>query len=250
MVSARRTTRNTVANRAKELGVPASALTDHGVLYGAVALVRACTAAGVKLVIGNEMYIVNGDPSLPPADGEEPLFRYHLVVLAKNTAGYRNLVKLTTMVHLHGKVETGSFARLCINKNALFEHRDGQDGEISEAILRGDPDSARNVARWFKDTFGDEFYLEIQGHGSEKDKIVNQELVRIGKELDIKITISVAEKVEEYDLFGATRIPHYPFPEQFEDDPSRYLALISRKGLMERLVVRQKSGQCGVGHIR
>lgn len=182
--------------RAAELKVPALALTDHGVLYGAVQLVRTCDRHGVKPIIGNEMYLVND-----PLDGEEPddpkaykaPKRYHLIVLAKNTVGYRNLVKLTSMAHLEGKVGRGIFARPCINKAQLFEHREGLiissaclGGEIPQAILNDDLDAARTVAMWYRDAFGDDFYLEIQDHGSEEDKKVNPHMIRLSRELGIK----------------------------------------------------------------
>ena len=308
---------SSLAARAAELGVPALALTDHGVLYGAVALVRACSAAGVKPVIGNEMYVVNGEPGAPPPQGSKAPRRYHLVVLAKNTTGYRNLVKLTTMAHLHGKVGKGIFARPSINKAMLYEHREGLivssgclGGEVAQAIMKKRPGIARDVARWFRDAFGDDYYLEIQDHGSAEDRLVNRELIKIGTELGIKVvatndshftscldaeahdaliciqtgkvlsdknrmryagneffksveemrncfidhlhpddidgalrnTLEVAEKVEEYNLFGATRIPHYPVPSEFENDTARYLRHIAREEMAERLAVRQAYG--------
>lgn len=182
--------------RAAELGVPALALTDHGVLYGAVQLVRTCERFGVKPIIGNEMYLVND-----PLDGEEPVDpklykapkRYHLIVLAKNTVGYRNLVKLTTMAHLDGKVGRGIFARPCINKAQLFAHREGLivssaclGGEIPQALLNNDLEAARDVATWYRDVFGDDFYLEIQDHGSDEDRKVNPHMIRLSRELGIK----------------------------------------------------------------
>lgn len=311
-----------LAARAAELGVPALALTDHGVLYGAVALVRACRDAGVKPVIGNEMYVVNGVPGAPPLappEGGKRKWdkRYHLVVLAKNTVGYGNLVKLTTMSHLHGKVGHGIFARPCVNKAQLFQFREGLivssgclGGEIAQAILNGRPDVAREVARWYRDVFGDDYYLEIQDHGSAEDVRVNMEIVVMGRELGIKViatndshftscldaeahdaliciqtrkvltdekrlryagneyfksvdemrncfidhlesadietalvnTLAVADKVEPYDLFGETRIPHYPIPASFTDGDSAYLRHIAQIGLAERLSVRWASG--------
>jgi len=306
-----------LAARAAELGVPALALTDHGVLYGAIALVRACAATGVKPVIGNEMYVVNGEPGAPPPEGTTAPRRYHLIVLAKNTVGYRNLVKLTTAAHLHGKVGKGIFARPCINKAALFEHREGLivssgclGGEVAQAIMQKKTDVARDVARWFRDAFGDDYYLEIQDHGYPEDRLVNKEIICIGQELGIKVvatndshftscldaeahdaliciqtgkvltdkkrmryagneffksvdemrncfidhleqedidealqnTLEVADKIEEYDLFGSTRIPHYPVPSDFDNDPVKYLRHIASEGLSDRLGTRQASG--------
>ena len=87
-----------MVERAKDLGMPALALTDHGVMYGAVELLKLCKNAGIKPIIGNEMYVVNGSIDDPQRKKER---RYHLVVLAKNATGYRNLVKLTlSLIHI------------------------------------------------------------------------------------------------------------------------------------------------------
>lgn len=180
-------------SRAAELDVPALALTDHGVLYGAIQLVRTCENTNVKPIIGNEMYIVDQIPD-PTLDDAPPVKRYHLIVLAKNTIGYRNLVKLTTLAHLHGKVGKGIFARPCITKEQLAIYREGLivssaclGGEIPQAILNDDLKKARASATWFRDTFADDFYLEIQDHGSEEDKKVNPVMVQLSNELGIKV---------------------------------------------------------------
>ncbi len=88
-----------MVQRAKELGIEALALTDHGVMYGAIELLKLCKAADIKPIIGNEMYIINGSIDDPQPKKER---RYHLVVLAKNSTGYKNLVKLTSISHLRG----------------------------------------------------------------------------------------------------------------------------------------------------
>lgn len=232
-----------LVNRAAELGVPALALTDHGVLYGAISLLKLCNASStpVKPIIGNEMYVVNVDtPYTPHTHAERVLSsgavtddqkllnadslsstpksskvskndgasqkrtdrrkaprRYHLIVLAKNTTGYRNLVHLTTYAHLYGKIGSGIFARPCVNKAMLYHYRDGLvvtsgclGGEVAQAILSDRPDVARKVAQWYKDVFNDDYYLEMQDHGSAEDKKVNREIVEIGKELSIPIVVT------------------------------------------------------------
>ena len=97
-----------MVQRAKELGMPALALTDHGVMYGAIELLKLCKAANIKPIIGNEMYVINGsiDDTQPKKEK-----RYHLVVVAKNQIGYENLVKLTTLSHLNGVRGRGIFSR-------------------------------------------------------------------------------------------------------------------------------------------
>ncbi len=177
--------------RAKELGFPALALTDHGVMYGAIELLKLCKKEGIKPIIGNEMYVINGSISDPQPKKER---RYHLVVLAKNNTGYKNLVKLTTISHLKGMRGRGIFSRACIDKQLLKEHSEGLiistaclGGEIPQAILRGRLDVAREVASWYKEVFRDDFYLEIQDHGSIEDRIVNVAISQIAKELGIEL---------------------------------------------------------------
>jgi DNA polymerase-3 subunit alpha len=180
-----------MVERAVELGMPALALTDHGVMYGAIELLKLCRKAGIKPIIGNEMYVINGSIEDEPVKKER---RYHLVVLAKNAVGYRNLVKLTSISHLRGMRGRGIFARACIDKALLRQHSEGLivataclGGEIPQAILRGRPDAARDVARWYQEVFGDDFYLEIQDHGGLEDRLVNTEIARIGAELGIEL---------------------------------------------------------------
>ena len=180
-----------MVERAKELGMPAIALTDHGVMYGAIELLKLCKGTDLKPIIGNEMYVINGSIDDPQPKKEK---RYHLVVLAKNATGYRNLVKLTSISHLRGMRGRGIFSRACVDKQLLRRYSEGLiiataclGGEIPQAILRGRPEVARDVARWYQDVFGDDFYLEIQDHGSPEDRIVNAEIVKIAQELDIQL---------------------------------------------------------------
>jgi DNA polymerase-3 subunit alpha len=178
-----------LVDRAIALGMKAIALTDHGVMYGAVELIKICRNKNVKPIIGNEMYILNGE-----IDKQERRPKYHQVVLAKNTQGYKNLVKITTISHLQGVQGKGIFSRPCINKDLLKQYRQGLivtsaclGGEIPQAIMSNRADAARKIAKWYKDVFGEDFYLEIQDHGSQEDRIVNVEIVKIARELGIKI---------------------------------------------------------------
>lgn len=177
--------------RAVELGMPAVAITDHGVMYGAIELLKLCTKAGIKPIIGNEMYVVNGSIEDPQQKKER---RYHLVVLAKNQIGYKNLVKLTTISHLQGMRGKGIFSRACIDKHILKKYSEGlivatacMGGEIPQALLKGRYDVARDIAIWYRDVFAEDFYLEIQDHGSPEDRIVNTGIAKLAAELDIEI---------------------------------------------------------------
>ena len=178
-----------LVDRALELNMPAIALTDHGVMYGAIELIKVCRKKAIKPIIGNEMYVINGDIEV-----KKRYRKYHQVVLAKNTQGYKNLVKLTTISHLKGFQGKGIFARPCINKELLEQYHEGLivtsaclGGEVPQEILKGDYERAREVAKWYKKVFGDDYYLEIQDHGSPEDRIVNVEIVKIAQELNIKV---------------------------------------------------------------
>ncbi|MBZ8181652.1 DNA polymerase III subunit alpha [Oscillatoria salina] len=177
-----------LVERAVELGMPAIALTDHGVMYGAVQLVNLCRDRGIKPIIGNEMYIINADN----ISERKKYQKFHQIVLAKNSQGYKNLVKLTTKSHLEGY-----YYRPQINKKLLSEYSEGLiitsaclAGEVPQNIIKGDFQQARQVAKWYKKIFGDDYYLELQDHGSREDRLVNVELVKIARELDIKLIIT------------------------------------------------------------
>ncbi|MEL7418772.1 MAG: DNA polymerase III subunit alpha [Cyanobacteria bacterium J06555_3] len=181
-------------DRCLELDMPAIALTDHGVMYGAIELIKVCRKKGIKPIIGNEMYVINGDIEVNITEKKRRHRKYHQVVLAKNTQGYKNLVKLTTISHLKGYQGSGIFARPCINKELLEKYHEGLiitsaclGGEVPQAILKGDLAHAEKVAKWYQDLFGEDYYLEIQDHGSPEDRIVNVAIVNIARKLGIKL---------------------------------------------------------------
>ncbi len=176
--------------KAVELKMPAIALTDHGVMYGAIELIKLCGSHGIKPIIGNEMYVVKEYLE----DRSKRIKKYHQVVLAKNTQGYKNLVKLTTISHLDGTHGKGIQKRPCITKEILEQYKEGLiitsgclGGEIPQLILAGKAKEAKDLAKWYKESFGDDYYLEIQDHGSKEDRIVNVEIVKIARKLGIKI---------------------------------------------------------------
>ncbi|MFM7573200.1 MAG: DNA polymerase III subunit alpha, partial [Snowella sp.] len=176
-------------DRAVELGMSAIALTDHGVMYGAIEMIKLCRNKPIKPIIGNEMYVINGN-----IEENKKNRRFHQVVLAKNTKGYKNLVKLTAISSLKGIQGKGIFSRPCINKELLTQYHEDLivtsaclGGEVPQAILGGELKRAREVAKWYQDLFGEDYYLEIQDHGSIEDRIVNVQIVKIAKELGIKL---------------------------------------------------------------
>ncbi|MEN9224296.1 MAG: DNA polymerase III subunit alpha [Thermostichus sp. HHBFW_bins_43] len=175
------------------MGLPGLALTDHGVMYGALELLKLCKDKGITPIIGNEMYVINGDIT----DKNRKYPRYHQIVLAKNTQGYKNLVKLTTISHLQGLQGKGIFSRPCINKAYLQQYKEGLivtsgclAGEVPQAILQRRPEIARDVAAWYQEQFGEDYYIELQDHGSQEDRFVNVQLVRIARELGIPLILT------------------------------------------------------------
>jgi DNA polymerase-3 subunit alpha len=174
---------------AQENNMPAVAVTDHGVMYGAVELYNTAKAAGVKPIIGCEIYLIDGD--ITERGGKKPY--HHLVLLCKNQAGYQNLVKLVSK----GQLE-GFYYKPRVNWDLLRDHSEGLvaltaclAGPLAQPVLRSNPEVARDNARALKDIFGEDFYVEIQDHRSlEAECRFSTEAVRIARELDVELVIT------------------------------------------------------------
>ncbi len=172
--------------RAKELGMDALAITDHGNMYGALQFYVAAKEAGIKPIIGSEVYVAKGDRMKHEASGKEDY--YHLVLLAKSETGYHNLLQLTTRANLE------SFHyRPRMDRKLLREYHKGLialsaciGGEIPQLILQGRIDEAKETAKWYKETFSD-FYLELQRMPIPELEQINKVLVPMAKELDIPL---------------------------------------------------------------
>ncbi len=171
--------------RAKELGMDALAITDHGVMYGVIEFYQAAKEAGIKPIIGCEIYIAPGSRFSKNAVDRN---NYHLVLLAKDQTGYQNLIQLITKAHLEG-----FYYKPRVDKELLEQHKDGliamsacNSGELSQYILNGRYEDAKQAALWYKETFKD-YYLEIMRHPIPELEAVNKYLVEMGKELDIPI---------------------------------------------------------------
>ena len=177
-------------DKAHELKFPALAITDHGVLYGAVDFYKAARDKGIKPIIGCEVYVAPGSRLDKKASGGGRDIYNHLVLLAKDEAGYRNLIRLVTAAHLEGY-----YYKPRIDKEILAAHKEGLialsgciASEIPEAIHRDQLPKAREALDWFKQTFGAEnFYLELQNHGIAEQAKVNRQLIPWAKEFGLKL---------------------------------------------------------------
>ncbi len=202
-----------LAERAVELGMDSIALTDHGVMYGAMEFYAAAKKAGVKPIVGMEAYMAPGSIKDPMTKGGKNY--YHLLLLAKNETGYRNLVRLTTRAHLDGAGK-GVFARPRIDRELLQQYHEGLvvtstciAGEVIQHLTQQQKDKAREVAAWHRDLLGaDNYYLELQLHDNTPElEPINDELVRIAKELAIPlVATNDAHFLRREDLEAHTRV--------------------------------------------
>ncbi|MFC5704308.1 DNA polymerase III subunit alpha [Cohnella faecalis] len=173
--------------RAAELGMTSLALTDHGVMYGAIPFYKACKERGIKPIIGMEAYISAGSRHEKVSRKEQPI--YHLTLLAKNEAGYRNLMKLSSIGHLEG-----FYYKPRIDFDALKEHAEGLivlsgclASELSQLLLAGRYEDAKSTALRYRQLFGDDYYLEIQDHGILDQKKVTADVLRLAEETGIPL---------------------------------------------------------------
>ena len=172
--------------RTKELGMDSVAITDHGVMYGVVRFYKEAKAQGIHPVIGCEVYLAPGmRQERAEVDGTR---YYHLILLAENETGYRNLVELISLANIEGY-----YYKPRIDKELLRQYHDGVialsacvAGEIPQAILRGNNERAEALIAEYMEIFGqDNFFLEIQDHGLPEEKTVNRALRELAKKYDI-----------------------------------------------------------------
>ena len=176
-----------IAVRAKELGMDAIALTDHGVMYGAIDFYKACKKEGVKPIIGCEVYVApRGRFDKEPGIDNK---YYHLILLAKNNQGYKNLSKLVSL----GFVD-GYYYKPRIDLEILEKYHEGLiclsaclAGAVNQALLNGNNEKAEEIALWHKRVFGEDYYIEIQNNGIQEQVLANQKLITLARKLDIPI---------------------------------------------------------------
>ena len=178
--------------KARAFQMPAVALTDHGSILGAVNFYKKALQSEIKPIIGSELYLAPNSRFDKPNRREDELNYFHLLVLVKNDQGYRNLCELITASFLEG-----FYRKPRIDKELLEKYKDGLlvmssciQGEIPCQLLRGHEDKARAAARWYREVFKDNFYIEIQNHGLAEQVQVLPQLVSLAKDLDIPLAAS------------------------------------------------------------
>ena len=178
--------------RVKELGMDSAAITDHGVMYGVIDFYRAAKAVGIKPILGCEVYVAPHSRFDRELTGGEDRY-YHLVLLAENNQGYANLMKIVSK----GFTE-GYYYRPRVDMEVLNQYHEGiialsacLAGEVQRCISKGLYDEARKTARKYEDCFGKgNFYLEMQDHGMPEQRLVNTELLKMSRELDIPLVVT------------------------------------------------------------
>ncbi len=173
--------------RVKELGMNSIAITDHGVMYGVIDFYKACKKEGIKPIIGCEVYVAPRS-RIQKEPGIDNHYN-HLILLAKNNQGYKNLSKLVSL----GFVE-GYYYKPRIDKEILEKYHEGLiclsaclAGEVNQALLNGQMEKAEEVALWHKKVFGEDYYIEIQNNGIREQVLANQKLIQLARKLDIPI---------------------------------------------------------------
>lgn len=172
-----------LVSHVKEMGQTALAITDHGVMYGAVYLYKECIKQGIKPIIGCEIYVTRGSRFDKSGNGKEKLA--HLILLAENNEGYQNLIKICSKAWTEGY-----YHRPRADHELLEKYHEGLivtsacvGGEVPQAILNGDMDEARKVIEFYINTFGkDNYFLEIQNHGLPEEAAVRPVLASLAKE--------------------------------------------------------------------
>lgn len=170
-------------------GMPAVAITDHGNLYGAIDFYRQAKKAGIKPIVGIEAYIINGDISSEESKNET---RHHLILLAQNYTGYKNLMKLSSKSFIDG-----FYYKPRISKALLEQYSEGIiclsaciKGEIPSLLHNERSKQARETIEWYRKIFGERFFLEIQDHGLEIEQKVMPKLIEIAREMNVPLVLT------------------------------------------------------------
>ena len=178
-----------LVRRAKAFEMPGLALTDHGCLYGAWTFQKLAHKEGLKPIIGMEAYVAPGDRRERTRSGQGGKAHYHLVLLARDAEGYRNLIRLSSIGYTEG-----FYYRPRVDRETLARHSGGiivtsacMAGELARHLVAGNDGIAREVAGWYADTFRDRYYLEVQAHGTPGQAEVNEKIFALAGELGLPV---------------------------------------------------------------
>ncbi|HUQ19174.1 MAG TPA: DNA polymerase III subunit alpha, partial [Gemmatimonadaceae bacterium] len=216
--------------RALEFEQPALAITDHGNLHGAWEFQEKARKAGIKPIIGMEAYVAPGDRRNKEREGNRKPY-YHLVLLAKNAIGYKNLSKLSSL----GFTE-GFYSRPRIDRELLAKYREGivvssacMAGEVAQHLLVGNWEGAREAASWYANLFKDDYYLEVQAHETENQSELNTRIFQLSKELGLPVVATndahflKAEDHESHDILLCIGLgKDYTSNDRMRYDPGLY----------------------------
>ncbi|MFN8612567.1 MAG: DNA polymerase III subunit alpha [Vulcanimicrobiota bacterium] len=178
---------NDMVKHAAQMGMPALAMTDHGVMYGAVQFYDACIKHGVKPLIGCEVYVAQrGMLDKEPGKDNRP---YHFTLLAKDREGYSNLCQLVSGGHLDGYYYKPRVDRAMLEKHCkgLVALSGCLRGEVNAALLDGNPQDARRRLGELRDIFRDDLYVELMDHGIEEQRVTNIELIKMARDMNLKL---------------------------------------------------------------
>lgn len=176
-----------IVKKAKELGMESIAITDHGVMYGCVDFYKACVDEGIKPILGCEIYVASKSMDIKRVDKENKT--NHLVLLVKNEVGYHNLMKIASDASIEG-----FYYKPRVDHDYLRKHSEGLialsaclGGEVQGNLLNENYDEAKRIALEYKDIFKEGFYLELQNHGMEEQRKVNELNIKISEETGIPL---------------------------------------------------------------
>ena len=217
--------------RVKELGMDSVAITDHGVMFGVIDFYRAARAEGIRPILGCEVYVAPGSRFDKEAVGSGDDRYYHLVLLAENDRGYHNLMKIVSK----GFTE-GYYYKPRVDMEVLREFHEGLialsaclEGEVQRNILRNMYEEGKEAALRYQEIFGEgNFFLELQDHGMQEQKLVNQSLLRMSRETGIELV--------------ATNDIHYTYAED-EKPHDMLLCIQTGKKLSDENRMRYEGGQ-------
>lgn len=193
---------DTLIARAKKLNMKALALTDHGNMFGILNFEHICHANGINPICGEEFYMAEGSHlehnPIPYSRNGRNHYNYHLILLAQNQTGYKNLCWLSSLGYTEGMHSGGIFEKPRISFELLQRYHEGIicltaciQGEIPQALTYGDEERAYETAKKYKELFGpDHFYIEIQDHGLEEQKDVAPKLIKLSQDLDIPLVLT------------------------------------------------------------